>query len=111
MLLSVFSSALNTDNLYSLIVKILPFVTREILLSGSLSLIILSTSIRAIYAKYLNNQMDVLEKEKVNFNQIQSNVCEDDNEKESDYDNQKILDYYYSNTFETEKKLIKVYKK
>ena len=111
LLSSVFSSTMNTSNLYSFIVKILPFVTKEILLSGSLALIILSTSIRTVYARYLNIKMDILEKELVNSNELKKNVLEKENKIENRNSYQKNINYHYIDTIKNKKKLVKVYKK
>ena len=96
LLSSVFSSTINTGNLYSFIVQTFPFITKEILLSGTLSLIILSTSIRTIYARYLNTKIDILEKEMINSKEIQRNVFEEGKKTENNYNYQKVP-YKYTN--------------
>ena len=111
LLSSVFSSTINTGNLYSFIIQIFPFITKEILLSGSLSLIILSTSIRTIYARYLNTKIDILEKVMLNSKEIKRKVLEEGKKIENNYNYQKVLNYHHVDIDQTKKKFVKVYKK
>lgn len=107
----VLSSTINYGNIYNLIIEMLPFFSRELLLSSSISLIILSTSIRVIYAKYLNNKMDFLEGEVVKETRLQRKNYSKKINKDNNYTYQKQLSYHYVDTDLNKKQKIKVLKK
>lgn len=135
LLSTIFTSSVNGNNLYSLIIKIFDGVSKEFLLSSSLALIILSTSIRVIYARYLDNKIDFLEKEIIkneNMQKIKENnipkykIKENSdkniivNKKYKEYNSETIennkLNFFNSrlldnNEDKSEKVLVKVYKK
>lgn len=107
----VLSSTINCGNIYNLITEMLPFLSRELLLSSSISLIILSTSIRAIYAKYLNNKTEFLEWEVVKETRLQKKNYGKKINKENNYTYQKQLSYHHVDTDLKNKQKIKVLKK
>lgn len=107
----VLSSTINYGNIYNLITEMLPFFSRELLLSSSISLIILSTSIRGVYAKYLNNKMDFLEGEVIKETKLQRKNYGKKINKDNNYTYQKQLSYHYVDTDLNKKQKIKVLKK
>ena len=107
----VLSSTINYGNIYNLITEMLPFFSRELLLSSSISLIILSTSIRVVYAKYLNNKMDFLEDEVVKEIRLQRKNYSKKINKDNNYTYQKKLNYHHVDTDLKNKQKIKVLKK
>lgn len=107
----VLSSTINYGNIYNFITEMLPFFSRELLLSSSISLIILSTSIRVIYAKYLNNKMDFLEDEVVKETRLQKKNSSKKINKDNNYIYRKQLNYHHIDTDFKNKQKIKVLKK
>ena len=107
----VFGSTVNYGNIYSIIMEMLPFLSRELLLSSSISLIILSTSFRIIYAKYLNKNIDILEDEIIKEIRLQKKNYSKKNNNDNDYDYCKEFNYCYVDTNLNEKQKIKVLKK
>jgi len=111
MLNIVLSSTINYGNIYNLITETLPFFSRELLLSSSISLIVLSTSIRVVYAKYLNNKMDFLEGEVIKETRLQRKNYSKKINKDNNYTYQKQLTYHHIDTNLKNKQKIKVLKK
>lgn len=110
-LTTILSSGVNYGSIYNFLIKSIPFLTRELLLSGSIALITLATSIRVVYAKYLNTRMCFLE------NEVEKEVRQEkkNNYKNKSNDNnytyQKEFDYHHVDTDLKEKQKIKVLKK
>lgn len=110
LLSSIFKSSLMDGNLYYLLIKIFP-ITKEVLISSSLSLIVLSTSLRCVYMNYLNKKIDILENKDEIINRLQRKFNEEDEEVCNKYVCNNDLDYCYSDTDKNKKTFVKVYKK
>ena len=77
LLSSIFKSSINKGKIFQWITTNLSFFNQEILLLIIPSIMLLSTSIRFIYAKYINKQIDIIESVK-NTNEMKGSINSDD---------------------------------
>lgn len=122
---SVYKSSLNSGNLFNWLNGIFPLLSKDVLLLSSTLLLLFASSIRYLYAKYLNNlieetekKIDIMGEVKVKMNNKENEKI-DFNEKELIKDNNyypKIEDDYdiflnFNEEMKEEKEWVKVYKR